>query len=564
MVSPNLNRKSTNVYTLSNGVKRLFQVIYRNQNKDESGKSETPKIKVSELISKMAFYYEKIRNSVDYKEEYLLMKNAIERILRRQLIIEGVIKTSLSGEIAANLLIGLIRAGYLPNDKIPEEKIKEVGLIIEKYIKLRSYSLAEANSPAALNSRNNDKLAIKDNKNEITRWLIALAASEIEESLGRDEVQQVVIKNMYEILTKNIILPADLPYEKDLEIQIYLGIHRNFLRFDRDMLNYILFKYYNANWKTAKDEEIEKISRSLPSLQKAIDKQLNHPLKGQLNKIISRYNVYYTILLDIISDDPVGAYDLVRDDIAVFSAKIKNICAKKYKQIKSKLWRAAVRSIIYIFITKSIFAVLLEVPATKFFNEDLNPLSLTVNIVFPAFLLFLIVMFTRVPSGDNTNKIIEGIEEIVLAEKEKKEPLVLRRPIGRSKIANAFFGIFYAITFFLSFGAVVWALDRIYFNWVSIAIFLFFLAFVSFFSIRIRKSVKDLVIVEEKESLFKFVIDFFYIPIASAGKWLSERFSKINVFVFVLDFIIEAPFMIFIKIAEDWTKYVKERKEEIV
>jgi hypothetical protein len=49
----------------------------------------------------------------------------------------------------------------------------------------------------------------------------------------------------------------------------------------------------------------------------------------------------------------------------------------------------------------------------------------------------------------------------------------------------------------------------------------------------------------------------------SFGKWLSENFSRVNVFVFVLDFIIEAPFKIFVEIAEEWTKYVRERKEEI-
>jgi hypothetical protein len=50
----------------------------------------------------------------------------------------------------------------------------------------------------------------------------------------------------------------------------------------------------------------------------------------------------------------------------------------------------------------------------------------------------------------------------------------------------------------------------------------------------------------------------------AVGKWLSEKFSRVNVFVFVMDFIIEAPFKILIDIAEDWTKYVKERKDEIV
>ena len=41
------------------------------------------------------------------------------------------------------------------------------------------------------------------------------------------------------------------------------------------------------------------------------------------------------------------------------------------------------------------------------------------------------------------------------------------------------------------------------------------------------------------------------------------RFAKINIFVFVLDFIIEAPLQILIEIVEDWAGYMKERKEEV-
>ena len=70
-------------------------------------------------------------------------------------------------------------------------------------------------------------------------------------------------------------------------------------------------------------------------------------------------------------------------------------------------------------------------------------------------------------------------------------------------------------------------------------------------------------VVDGKESIFSLLSDFFYIPIVEAGKWLSEKFSRLNVFVFVLDFIIEAPFKVFVKIAEEWTKYVRERKDEI-
>jgi len=565
MVSPYLMKKREDVFTLSENIRRLFQIIYNEQKESEEESEDVQKIKVSEVISKMAFYYEKIRNSVDYKEENLLRKNAVERILKRQIVIEGTIKVSTSEEIAKDLLAELIRAGYLPNNKIPEEKIKEIAGIIEKYLKLRNYSLSRISfSEHVKNGKVGQATGDFQEINDLTNWFMSLAASEIEESLGRDKIKQAVVSNMYEILTKKVKLPPDLPYEKEKEVQIYLSIHRNFLKFDQEMLEFILFKYFNPGWtKEPKDEEIAKIAQNIRSLRQAISASLNHPLAKQLDRIVGQYSVYFSVLAEVIGKNPTAVHDEIKNDIKAFPRLIKKACTEEYKSIKLRLWRAAVRSIIYIFLTKSIFVILLEIPAIQWFGEEVNPVSLAINVSFPALLLFLIVLFTRIPSEANTARIIEKIEEITFAEKEKKEQFILRQPAKRGKLANGFFGLIYFITFLLSFGLIIWALDKINFTWVSIIIFLFFLALVSFFSIRIRRGVREFIVVEQKENIFTFLVDFLYTPVIAAGQWLSEKFSQINIFIFILDFIIEAPFKIFVEITEDWTKYVRERREDI-
>ncbi len=551
MLNPTLNRKTEKNFEITENAKKLFQVIYNEQNKNEDDENE-PKLKVSVLISKMAFYYEKIRNSVDYKEEYLLRKNAILRILRRQIVLEGMVKETSSNEISKNLLVELIRAGYLKNNNVPEYKIDEIGKIVNKYIKLRNYSLV------AFQKTENFKT-----KRELVNWILFIAASEIEEKLGRNKITQVEINEIYEILSSAIKLPEDSPFEADREIQIFVSIHRNLLKFDSDMIGFILFKYYNADWTDPSDEKIKKIGENIEILRQAINRQLAHPLAGQLNKIVNRYTVYFSILSEVIEENPVLVYNSFKDDPKAFPRNIKKICNRRYGQAKSKLWRAAVRSIIYIFLTKSIFAIAIEIPATKFFGDALNMTALAINVSFPALLLFLIVLFTKLPSEKNTEDIIAGINNIAF-EGHKNEEIRLRQAAKRNKFLNSVFGSLYSVTFLFSVGFIIWALDKIGFNFVSITIFLFFLAFVSFFAIRIRKNAHELIIVESRENIFTFLTDFFYIPIVAFGKWLSEKFSRINLFVFILDFIIESPFKIFVDIAEEWTKYIRERKEDIV
>jgi len=248
-----------------------------------------------------------------------------------------------------------------------------------------------------------------------------------------------------------------------------------------------------------------------------------------------------------------------------FVASIKKACNQKYSKAKTKLWRAALRSIIYIFLTKSIFVLVIEIPAIRWFNEELNYLSLVINIVFPAVLLFFIVLTTRKPAEDNTEKIVSGIKEISFITQDKKSALTLRKPRKRNFIAAAIFNLIYAASFCFSIYLIIklLTLPLIGFTWVSVVIFLFFLAFVSFFSILTTKGIKELLVIERRESLLAFLVDLFYLPIIMVGRWLSNNMSKVNIFVFIFDFVIEAPFKILVDIADDWTKYVREKRDNM-
>ncbi|MCU0680564.1 MAG: hypothetical protein MUF50_04660 [Planctomycetes bacterium] len=550
MVSPNLSLKKSESSSLSlnESAKRFFQVVYtEKKEKEREEEDETPKIRVSTLIS----------------EDHLLRKNAIARILKRQIVIEGTLKSVNSQEIASHLLVELIRAAYLPNNKIPEQKITEVATLIDKYIILKLESLHALDSSSLSTKMKN---IIKES-NKLVNWLIDLVACEIEEILLEDKVKQVASSNLFDFLSKNITLPPDSPYASDLEIQIYLSICRNFAKFDADMLRLVLFKYYNSGWTSfsasANEMEIRSIGKNIKSLRNAVEDQLQHPLIRQIDKIVKKYSLFYSIFLEIISSDPVKAYADIKTGPKSYASLISKTCEQKYNKVRGRLWRAAVRSIIYIFLTKSVFVVALEVPVIKWLNEPINYSALAINVAFPAVLLFLIIAFIKTPSSKNTEKIVEGINELTIGEGKKKVPFVLRQPKKRGWLIDLIFGLVYTAAFFFSVYVIVLVLNRFNFTWVSITIFLFFLAFVSFFSTMIKKDVKEFIVIESRENIFSFLIDLFYMPIIAVGKWLSNNVSKVNIFVFIFDFIIEAPFKVFVNVAEEWTRYVKERKDEI-
>jgi hypothetical protein len=54
------------------------------------------------------------------------------------------------------------------------------------------------------------------------------------------------------------------------------------------------------------------------------------------------------------------------------------------------------------------------------------------------------------------------------------------------------------------------------------------------------------------------------VPILKTGKRFSLELSKINIFNFILDFVIETPFKIILEIVEDWLGFLREKKEEVI
>jgi len=527
-------------------VARKFTKDYKDAVNLEKTYNQTDeeKIKVLQVSSKIAFLYERVRNAVDYKEEHLLRKNAVGRILKRRLTTE---KSEL--DVAKFLMFELIRARYLPNDKIPEKRIDEIGKIIEKYTLLINKIPEETGE--------------KENSNEyLFNWITEMASCEIEEKIAPFEREDAVINFADQIIDKKLKVPERLMNEEDKKNQIYIAVLKNLTKSDLSLIRYRLFKIKHPEWFFAPSEElILKLSQNIDLLVNKIDKEINHPLSDNFSRFVKKNLAYFTVLENALSNN-IKNIDKVISHHFYLEDTVKEACVKKYKEAKIKLRRAAVRSIIYIFATKMILAFLLEFPFDKYIIEHVNYLALGINILFPPLLMLLVVVTIKVPSKKNTDLIVVGIKEM-LYDKYANSPFIMKGRLSKGSLFLRIFRFFYLMLFLASFGLIIFALRKIDFNVVSIALFLFFLCVVSYFSIRIRQNARELVVTKRKEGIISFAIDLFSIPILQMGQWLSTKLSNINVFVFVLDFIIEAPFKTFVEIFEGWIYYIKEEREKI-
>ncbi|MDD5567139.1 MAG: hypothetical protein PHH01_02995 [Patescibacteria group bacterium] len=512
---------------------------YQQPNFDFATSPGEPSIQVSRMASRMAFVYERVRNALEYQEVHLIRKNAIERIMKRRLITR--IKPS---ALAQDLLYELIRGRYLPNGQVPEHKISEVAAILNKYFYLFN------RLPLYLSGKE---------KRKTYKWLLGIAAVEIDHCLVSPHQIQALVDFMYNTIQQNVLLDKKIP-ELDRKIQIYLAVQRALLRSDQPILRYHLFRYYNQGWFTADRELVDNVAKNIRAIKDQVEHQVSHPIGDSLFRYLKKYTIYFHVIKDVVAEDPMTAEQRLKDQTALEASSIE-ACTKRYKLARDKLRRGAIRAIIYIFLTKMMLALILEVPYDLYLYSKLNLYGLGVNVIFHPFLLFLIALTVRIPAKENTEQVFKGIVSI-LTNGDAREVLI-RRVFKRRKILTSIFSFIYSITFIVSFSALIYILNRFNFNPLSIALFILFLTLVSFFGIRTREEAKEYIVVARKESLFGFLIDLFSMPIVRAGRWLSIKAPKINVIIFVFDFIIEAPYKTIVNIFDELTKFIREKKEEL-
>jgi len=242
-------------------------------------------IHVDEVASKVAAFYEKIRGIIDWKEEHLLKRRAIERVLKRRLfsqldLTNGNISQSL---IAEPLVLELIRGGHFPNDETEESKIPQVQQVINKYI----YILNQAKSES------------KKSKIQLYTWLSEIAACEIEEILSAAIKERALINYMFEQMKERIkvnegIIKFHGLTEQQKNIQTYIAVQRALFKLDAPVISYHLLKIQYPDL----------MNQDIYLVKEKIEKALSHPLADKFYQICEKYDTIYLLLGDVLSKNP--------------------------------------------------------------------------------------------------------------------------------------------------------------------------------------------------------------------------------------------------------------------
>ena len=515
-------------------------------------------LEVDELASKIAEAYEKVRKVIDWKEENLLRRGAIERILKRRLVSElygiSILPNLNAAEMAEPMILELMRSGYFDNGKIAKRQIKEIEKILSKYITILNSSKVSG-SPT--------KEHVK-NKMEFYTWMLEIAACEIEEVLAPAFKENALLNLMTNVIySRNRILPSSRLNDLDRLIQIYIASMRTLYNFDDPIISYNIIKIRFPFWVEENEESVTQVTNQVHQIRQQIDDDLNSEDGKQFFKLAGKYDAAYRIIgdvLDGINSNP----EVVRLKLAnpeELKQRVSEVYFKRKASLKGRLFRSAIYSTLSIFVAGIASFFIFEGPVAKLAGKEFSWLSLFIDLLIPSLVMFLLVIVIRPPKDRNLKAVQKEIGKIV-HEQESEDVYEIDFLRKSNPILNFIFFIISTVCGLLGLWFIFWIFEIGKVPWTSMYIDTINVAMVVFAAMAIKQKSKEITI-EDRGNFIEFFLELFSIPLAKIGQWFSNKWKKYNIFAAFFTAIVDLPFSALIKIVEDWRNFLKERSSEM-
>ena len=476
--------------------------------------------------------YEQLRNAAEYAQEHLLIQNAIRRFYVRSVSFHNHIP--ISKTIAEELIIELTQSGYIPNNTVDYGTIEKLGNTVSKVYE------------------NYWRMAVTGvDERKAHNWTLDLLSIESEDMLVENKLQTIYLQFAYHhyrsILRKESFTTNQFE-EDNFDVSLYVAVHKALLKSGIAAVRYDMQKLYKTS-----DEDITIYAH----FHENIDSTFNSPVTNKLSRYINKYGAPLRVLRSMIQDeDNVSEIlaDPARFDHA-YAAQIK----KDYRKAEFKLNKGLVKSIVFLLITKSLIGLAIEVPYDLAVSGAILFIPLIVNLLTPIVYLALLRLGFKMPGSTNARAMSAYAEDMLYGDKETANLY----PAVKNKVYPTGFKIAYFLLFLIVFTFVSYLLMIVGFSLVQGAIFFTFLAAASFLGVGLSRIVQELELVVEKPGLLNTLRDLLFTPFTVLGKWISDKYQKVNIVALVLDTLIELPLKTALRLLRQWTGFLDDKKDEI-
>ena len=493
---------------------------------------------LGQITAKAGRIYEKIRASVDNKEEYVLRRYAIRRIAKR------IMWFSRDPQIVTSrLLRDLYKGGYLPEDRVSRHVEQDVIHTVSTFLALSGEATRDTHTQRVFTLR---------------KHLLDICAGALEDHLYPTHIDEASVRLLARIGDETLVIGGVVVSEEDRIKLIYLAAWKALFGADHALLLYKLWQYEHPSWSHTGDEELLRLARELPTFIADCDRLFAHPLLPRLILRMRNYAVAVSVIHELLLEYGDGIRD-VANDPAGFEVRIREHIAKMYRRDVLHAGKKAVGAVVYILATKAVLALTMEFVYVSVLKQPLNYLALGINVLFHPALLFATTSGLFVPPEQNTKRIVTLIFDII---SPKQLPEVEVIPVKKGIFSDISLGLYFGFLTCLLV-TITWLLDHLGFHVVDIFLFIIFLALVLYFSFRVRYGARRMQLSGAKEGFLRSTLELIALPIVSVGRYLVTKFESLNVLAVFLDVVVETPLRLLFEFIDTFSSVLKEKKDEM-
>ncbi len=474
--------------------------------------------------------FEQLRNAAEYTEEDLLLQRAIRRFYRRLFMSRDDERIGKSGE---ELIIELTLAEYIPNDHIAATTVDEMSRLATVYYAAYRRILRSS----TIQARGEE-------------WATAQLAVEVE-SLIRDHGKRTVFAQFaYEhfvgSIDKRKLFHGKDP--KDYEVSLLVAVYRVLLKTDNATIRHALLGRYRQT-----PENFEHYIET----NKQIDAMIEADTADKLVRVVNRRGAPLRVLWRMV--DTVDDLPKLLESPHNFLQHYEQQITAEYTQMNDRINKGIIKSVLFLIITKFVIGLSIEVPYDYVIHGDIVWLPLIINLFFPPVYMILLRLTLVLPGPANTRALTNRADALLYAQ---ADTVTLTRNESRSQYVGTFNSI-YTFVMLIVFGFVAWSLWSIGFSALHLLIFFVFLSTASFLGFRLSRMIREIEAVDARQNGLTLMRDFLYLPFVVVGRWMSEKYAKVNIVALVLDMVIELPLKTVIRLVQQWGVFISSKKDEL-
>ena len=467
------------------------------------------------VVEVLARVYERARNALEYRADHLVRRAAIERIVKRRILLDKN-----PSSVASHLLTELRWARYLSINEVKRMDKITLEKILDKYISNLNVTVP------------ND-------------WIVKMASSEIEELFNLNIDYKQFTYFAFQAIRQKIKIN-----DENADLLVFFAVDKVYGGSDDEQISYHILKLAG-----------EITGEKLAETWRLFNLAKNHKILPRITKFVRRQMPPFILLRDMYFAAPSEFKKTLATEVP-FRKSAEETLEIQLMQMSGRIKTAGWRSVLYVFLTKMILAVGLEIPFEIFVYGSISKLPLAVNLLFPPLLMWVVTFDMHLPKEKERAALIDRAWFTInnFDELGREDNALTELVEEKNSLGYSIFSLLYIFIFLGIFALIYFVLGRIGFNFANKVIFVFFLTVIAFFAYRISQIAKVYTWKDSRES--STFGDIVALPILTIGSRLSRGLTKLNFLAFTFDFILEAPFKIILGFLDSWFQFLSVKKEE--